>query len=90
VLGEIATEEKSNEITAIPALLKLLDIKGCIVTIDAMGTQKEIAKTIIKEGGDYVLALKGNHRDFYEDVGLYFKEEMLPLDKLSLEKDGRY
>jgi len=90
VLGEIATEEKSNEITAIPALLKLLNIKGCIVTIDAMGTQKEIAKTIIKESGDYVLALKENHRDFYEDVQLYFKEEMLPRNKLDLEKDGRY
>ena len=90
VLGEIATEEKSNEITAIPALLKLLNIKGCIVTIDAMGTQKEIAKTIIKEGGDYVLALKENHRDFYEDVQLYFKEEILPQNKLDLEKDGRY
>jgi predicted transposase YbfD/YdcC len=51
VLGQIATEEKSNEITAIPALLQLLDIKGCIVTIDAMGTQKEIAKTIINQGG---------------------------------------
>ena len=90
VLGEIATEEKSNEITAIPALLKLLNIKGCIVTIDAMGTQKEIAKTIIKEGGDYVLALKENHRDFYEDVQLYFREEILPQNKLGLEKDGRY
>ena len=90
VLGEIATEEKSNEITAIPALLKLLNIKGCIVTIDAMGTQKEIAKTIIKEGGNYVLALKENHRDFYEDVQLYFKEEILPQNKLDLEKDGRY
>jgi predicted transposase YbfD/YdcC len=60
VLGQVKTEEKSNEITAIPELLRLLDIKGCIVTIDAMGCQKKIAKQIIEQGGDYVLGLKGN------------------------------
>jgi len=54
VLGQIKTNEKSNEITAIPKLLKMLDVKGCIVTLDAMGTQKEIAKKIIEGGGDYV------------------------------------
>lgn len=60
VLGQVKTEEKSNEITAIPELLRLLDIKGCIVTIDAMGCQKKIAKQIIEQGGDYVFGLKGN------------------------------
>ena len=58
VLGQLKVNEKSNEITAIPELLKMLDISGCIITIDAMGTQTEIAKTIIESGADYVLALK--------------------------------
>lgn len=61
VLGQVATDEKSNEITAIPQLLELIDIKGCVITIDAMGTQKEIAAKIREKGGNYVLALKGNH-----------------------------
>jgi predicted transposase YbfD/YdcC len=59
-LGQVATQEKSNEITAIPQLLSLLDIKGCIVTIDAMGCQKNIASKIVKQGADYILAVKGN------------------------------
>lgn len=58
VLGQQKTEDKSNEITAIPKLLKLLEIKGCIITIDAMGCQKNIAETIQDKGADYVLALK--------------------------------
>ncbi len=58
VLGQLKTEEKSNEITAIPYLLKLLDLSGCIVTIDAMRTQKKIAETIIDSNCDYILALK--------------------------------
>jgi len=56
VLGQIATEEKSNEITAIPKLLKLLDLEGCVVTLDAMGAQKKIASQIISQGGDYTTA----------------------------------
>lgn len=60
VLGQVATEAKSNEITAIPRLLELLHLNGCIVTIDAMGCQVKIAEQIIDQGGDYVLALKGN------------------------------
>ena len=56
VLGQVKTDEKSNEITAIPELLRLLDISGCIVTIDAMGCQKAIAKQIIDQQGDYLLA----------------------------------
>ena len=71
VLGQLKTEEKSNEITAIPKLLRLLDISGCIVTIDAMGCQKTIARDIREQGADYVLALKGNQGDFYEDVKLF-------------------
>lgn len=68
VLGQLKTAEKSNEITAIPELLKLLVIKDCIVTIDAMGCQTEIAQLIIEQGGDYVLALKGNQGTLHHDV----------------------
>jgi len=60
VLGQRKVDEKSNEITAIPELLKVIDIKGALVTIDAMGCQKKIAQQIIEQQGDYVLALKGN------------------------------
>ncbi len=74
VLGQLKTEEKSNEITAIPYLLRLLDISGCIITIDAMGTQKKIAKTIVDKKGDYILALKDNHKTLYNDTVLFFKE----------------
>ncbi len=71
VMGQLKTEEKSNEITAIPKLLKLLEIKDCIVTIDAMGCQKEIAQTIQEQGADYVLALKGNQGILHNDVMSY-------------------
>lgn len=74
VLGQVKTEEKSNEITAIPELLKLLDVKGAIVTIDAMGTQKEIAQQIVSQKADYVLSVKKNQPTMYEDVRLYFEE----------------
>jgi len=74
VLGQLKTEEKSNEITAIPNLLKMLDVSGCIITIDAMGTQKKIAETIMDKKGDYVLALKENHKTLYNDTALFFKE----------------
>jgi len=74
VLGQLKTEEKSNEITAIPALLKLLELKGCIVTIDAMGCQKEIAQEIRNKDADYVLALKGNHKKLYNDVRLFLDD----------------
>jgi DDE_Tnp_1-associated/Transposase DDE domain len=65
VIGQIKTEQKSNEITAIPELLQLLAIKGCIVTIDAMGCQTAIAAQILDQGGDYLLALKNNHKKTY-------------------------
>jgi predicted transposase YbfD/YdcC len=67
-LGQVAVDGKSNEITAIPQLLALLDLHGALVTIDAMGCQKEIAKTIIARGGDYVLPVKGNQKHLLEDV----------------------
>ncbi|MGJ5672622.1 MAG: ISAs1 family transposase [Nostochopsis sp.] len=74
VLGQMKVEDKSNEITAIPALLELLDITGSIITIDAMGTQTEIAKKIIDKKGDYVLALKANHPTLYNQVEEWFKK----------------
>lgn len=67
-LGQVKTAEKSNEITAIPNLLEMLYLKGCIVSIDAMGTQKDIAAKIIEKEGDYFLALKGNHKTLLEQV----------------------
>lgn len=72
VLGQEKTSEKSNEITAIPELLNVLDIKGCIVSIDAMGCQTEIAKKIIKKEADYILALKGNQGNLFADVNYFF------------------
>ena len=67
-LGQAKVEEKSNEITAIPKLLRLLELAGCIVTIDAMGCQKEIAQQIIEAQADYLLAVKKNQGQLYEDV----------------------
>lgn len=72
VLGQVKVEEKSNEITAIPDLLRVLDITGCILTTDAMGCQQEIAATIIEKGGDYILALKENQGQLYEDANELF------------------
>jgi predicted transposase YbfD/YdcC len=74
VLGQLKVDDKSNEITAIPQLLTVLDLHGCIVTIDAMGTQKAIAKPIVEQGGDYVLALKGNQGNLFEDVQQIFEQ----------------
>ena len=74
VLGQVAVEDKANEIVAIPALLQLLDIRGCTVTIDAMGCQAAIARQIVAQGGDYVLALKDNHPTLHDDVRAAFAE----------------
>lgn len=68
VFGQLAVDEKTNEITAIPRLLEMLAIKGLIVTIDAMGCQKNIAGRIVERGGDYVLAVKGNQQGLSEDI----------------------
>jgi predicted transposase YbfD/YdcC len=67
-LGQVAVEEKSNEITAIPRLLELLDLQGALVTIDAMGCQKDIAKQIVEAGGDYILAVKDNQPHLLQDI----------------------
>lgn len=73
VLGQEKTNEKSNEITAIPELLKVLELKGCIVTIDAMGCQKIIAEQIVSKKADYVLALKGNQGQLHSEVKEFFE-----------------
>lgn len=72
-LGEVTVDEKSNEITAIPQLLDLIDVSGATVTIDAMGCQTDIAKKIVKNKANYCLALKGNQARLHEDVKLYFE-----------------
>lgn len=71
VLGQVKTDDHSNEITAIPHLLSMLDVTGCIVTIDAIGTQKPIAQQIVAQGADYLLALKRNQPELYEDTQSY-------------------
>jgi len=72
VLAQQAVDAKTNEITVLPDLLEMLELDGCLVTIDAMGTQKTIADQIHEEGGDYVLALKSNHKRLYDDVKTHF------------------
>ncbi len=87
VLGQVKVDEKSNEITAIPKLLERLDITGTVITIDAMGCQKKIAKQIIKQQGDYVLSLKGNHSELHDDVRTYFSCENIT-DAQSMDIDA--
>jgi predicted transposase YbfD/YdcC len=74
VLGQVATDEKSNEITAIPALLRLLDLAGCTVTLDAMGCQTAIAEQVVEQGADYVLALRDNQETLHERARLAFAD----------------
>jgi predicted transposase YbfD/YdcC len=76
VLGQQKVHEKSNEITAIPKLLQLLELEGCIVTIDAIGCQTEIVEQIVQKNADYVLALKENQGRLYEDAELAFKDAL--------------
>ena len=78
VLGQVKVEEKSNEITALPKLLDALVLKGCIVTLDAMGCQKEIAANIIDKQADYVRALKGNHATVHEEIKEFFADAVPP------------
>ncbi len=73
VLGQVKVDDKSNEITALPELLRALALADCIVTIDAMGCQRAIAEQIIDGEADYVLALKGNQGTLHEDVAHYFE-----------------
>lgn len=79
-LGQVATDQKSNEITAIPELLQLLDLKGCLVTTDAMGCQSDIAADIVARGGDYLLAVKGNQGNLYRDIKALFANNDIPRD----------
>jgi predicted transposase YbfD/YdcC len=82
VLGQLKVADKSNEITALPQLLRVLELSGCIVTVDAMGTQKKIAREIIEADADYVLALKGNHETVHEEVKSF-------LDQTVTEKNSK-
>ena len=77
-LGQVKVNEKSNEITAIPELLHVLELQGCIVTIDAMGCQKSIAAAIVEKDADYVLALKGNHATIHEEIAAFFQDAVAP------------
>ena len=74
VLGQIATDEKSNEITAVPKLLKMLSLKDTIVTVDALNCQRAVAQQVIDQGGDYALALKGNQGTLHADVSLFLDD----------------
>ena len=85
--GQIQVDEKSNEITAIPKLLELLDINDATITIDAMGCQTKIAEKIVDCGGDFVLALKGNQGEFHEDVKLYLDTNIDTSSKNILDFD---
>lgn len=87
VLGQLKTANKSNEITAIPILLSLLDIKDSIITIDAMGTQKEIAETIIKQEADYILALKGNQGYLNDNVRNQFNIQKIASTNETIDKN---
>jgi predicted transposase YbfD/YdcC len=77
-LGQVKVDDKSNEITAIPKLLEVLDVKGCIVTIDAMGCQKDIAALVADKKADYALALKGNHATIHQEVQEFFDDAVPP------------
>ena len=81
VLGQRKIDDKSNEITAIPELLKTLEIEGCIVTIDAMGCQKKIAETIVDKKADYIFSLKGNQSNLHDDIKLYFQDFLSQLSQ---------
>ena len=81
VLGQLKVADKSNEIAALPALLRVLELSGCIVTVDAMGTQKKIAREIIEADADYVLALKGNHETGHEEVKTFLETTVAELSQ---------
>ena len=80
LLGQIATDAKSNEITAVPELLAMLSLKGCIVTADAMSCQRAICAQIVAQGGDYVSALKGNQGSLHDDVRLFLEDPARPAE----------
>lgn len=90
VLGQEKVDEKTNEIHAILELLKKLAIEGCTITIDAMGTQKKIARQIIDQKADYVLQVKGNQETLKDEISEYFEKEVFPKNKKELENEGKY
>jgi predicted transposase YbfD/YdcC len=88
VVGQLAVDGKSNEITAVPELLKLLSLKGTIVTADALNCQRAIASQIVDQGGDYALALKGNQETMHADVSLFLDDPALVPDSVHTTTDG--
>lgn len=90
VLGQLCTDEKSNEITAIPRLLEMLTLRAGTVTIDAIGTQTAIAQKIIEREGNYILALRENHPALLEDVRFFAQQEILPQKTSELKVRGQY
>lgn len=86
VLGQIKTDEKSNEITVVPQLLDMLDVEGCVVTADAMSCQKEITRKIAGKKADYVLGLKGNQTSLHDDTKLYFDNLQIAAGAVTKEK----
>lgn len=89
VLAQEKVDSKSNEITAIPNLLKLLDLAGKIITIDAMGAQRSICQQIIDQGGDYQISLKGNQGTLFDDIKRYFADPTLQADLLCSEENDK-
>lgn len=87
VLAQVKVHEKSNEVTAIPDLLDMFEVKDQIITIDAMGAQRSICEKIIKKEGDYVISLKGNQGNLYEDIDLFFNDKDLKIDHVWEEAD---
>lgn len=87
VLGQEKVDDKSNEITAIPELLKRLDLKGNIITIDAMGCQRDICEAIVAKGGEYVISLKGNQGTLHDDVTVFFQDPKSEVDHVWEEWD---
>lgn len=88
LLGQLAVDGKSNEITAVPKLLELLSLKGCIVTADALNCQRAIAAKVVAQGGDYVLALKGNQGRLHDDVRTFLNDPTGPAEVTHTTVDG--
>ena len=88
VLAQIATDEKSNEIIAVPKLLRMLSLEGMIVTADALNCQRETSKQIVEQGGDYVLALKENQPTLYSDVAVFLDDPETEIQDISTTVDG--
>ena len=90
LLGQLAVDGKSNEITAVPKLLELLSLRGCIVTADALNCQRAIAAGVVAKGGDYVLALKGNQGSLHDDVRLFLQDRARPAAVAHTTVDGEH